>query len=72
MKQWVMCSGETRQTGDQQYARPLCLRGGPVNLWNNGSCAVVRHGKQVKSNTLDISTFEEAPSPYETMGHVQW
>ena len=72
MKQWVMCSGETRQTGEEQYVRPLCLRGGPVNLWNNGSCAVVRHGKQVKSNTLDLSAFEEALSTYETMGHVQW
>ena len=72
MKQWVMCSGETRQTGEEQYVRPLCLRGGPVNLWINGSCAVVRHGKQVKSNTLDLSTFEEALSPYGTMGHVQW
>ena len=32
MEQWVMCSGETRQTGDEQYARPLYLRGGPVTL----------------------------------------
>ena len=25
-----MCSGETWQTGDEQYARPLSLRGGPA------------------------------------------
>ena len=72
MKQWVMCSGETRQTGDEQYARPLYLRGGPVTQWNIRSCAAVRLGKQVMSNTLDLSTFEEAPSPYGKMGHVQW
>ena len=72
MEQWVMCSGETRQTGDEQYARPLYLWGGPVTQWNDGSCAVVRHGKQVMRNTLDLSAFEEALSPYGTMGHVQW
>ena len=72
MVQWVMCSGETRQIGDEQYARYLCLRGGHVTLWFNGACAVVRHGKQVISKTQDLSAFEEAKSPYGSMGHVQW